>query len=61
VLKNAISACAKSKDGDTALFKQLLQAEMKKVSAFYTTQWCVSLFRGRRGAGGTRGAAPAAC
>ena len=47
VLKSAISSCSKSQDGgDTTLFKQLLQAELRKVSAFYSTQWCVPLFRG---------------
>ena len=51
VLKNAIS---KSQDGDTALFKQMLLQEMRKVSDFYTVQWCVfasPLFQGRPACG----------
>ena len=49
VLKNAISASANSREADPALFKQLLQAELAKVSAFYVSQWYVALpsFRGR--------------
>ena len=48
MLKNAISACANSREADPALFKQLLQAELTKVSAFYVSQWYVAQsFQGR--------------